>query len=237
MNGLQAAKSDLIELAAGLNEPATEILICPPTTAISTLSKVTEDTPITLGAQDCHTDEKGAHTGDISAEMLADAGAAYVIVGHSERRADHGETDAVVRAKTLAVWRAGLTAIICVGESEAAHHANKTLDIIGAQLAASLPDRASGENLVVAYEPIWAIGTGLVPTLDDIGAVHDFIRQRLTLRFGADTAEAIRLLYGGSMNPGNAADIIAVENVDGGLVGGASLKARDFGQIIDALNG
>ncbi|MEL7089038.1 MAG: triose-phosphate isomerase, partial [Planctomycetota bacterium] len=183
-----------------------------------------------------HANASGAHTGDTSAQMLADAGATYVIVGHSERRADHGETDSDVAAKAQAAWAAGLTAIICIGETEAQYRAGETLDVIGDQLSGSVPEGATGANTVIAYEPVWAIGTGLVPETAEIGTVHSAIRAQLSDRFGAEGAE-MSLLYGGSVKPGNAAEIFAVDNVDGALVGGASLKASDFGPIAAALAG
>ena len=176
----------------------------------------------------------GAHTGDISAAMIADAGGTYVILGHSERRADHGESDALVRAKAVAAHSAGLIRVICVGETLAEREAGRTLEIVGGQLQGSVPDGATAGDTVIAYEPVWAIGTGKVPTLEEIGAVHDDIRARLAARFGAEAA-GIRILYGGSVKPSNAAEIFAVPNVDGALVGGASLKAPDFGGIIAAL--
>ncbi len=237
MNGLRPALAEVAQLAKDHPDAATEVLICPPATLIHEMATACRETAITVGAQDCHQGENGAHTGDLSAAMLADAGAIYVILGHSERRQSYGESDDLVRHKAAAAWAAGLKTIICVGESEDQRLASNTLDIIGGQLAGSIPDLATGENLVVAYEPIWAIGTGRVPTLEDIGEVHDFIRMRLERRFGSGVGRSVRLLYGGSMKPGNAADIIRVPNVDGGLVGGASLKAPDFGQIIAALNG
>ena len=178
--------------------------------------------------------ETGAHTGDVAAPMIVATGAQAVIVGHSERRADHHESDADVRAKAEAAWAAGLTAILCIGESEAQRMGPDTLTIIADQLHASTPDGATGDRLVIAYEPIWAIGTGRVPTLDQIVETHDMLRAALTKRFG-DEGDAIRLLYGGSVKPGNAAEIFTAENVDGALVGGASLKAADFQPIIDAL--
>ena len=181
--------------------------------------------------------EKGAHTGDVSAAMLADAGATYVITGHSERRTDHGETDADVAAKTEAAWDAGLTSIVCVGETLDEREAGATLDVVGRQLEGSIPNGASGPRLVVAYEPVWAIGTGKVPTLDQITEVHDFIRETLDERFGEGVGQTVRILYGGSVKPSNAAEIFAIANVDGALVGGASLKASDFNGIIDALEG
>jgi triosephosphate isomerase len=189
---------------------------------------------VAIGGQDCHAAPGGAHTGDIAAEMLADAGASHVITGHSERRADHGESDDQVRAKAEAAWRAGLTAIVCVGETEAERDAGRALEIVGGQLAGSIPDGATAGNLVVAYEPVWAIGTGRTASLDDIAEVHDFLRARLVARFGPAIGEAVRLLYGGSVKPGNAGELFAVSNVDGGLVGGASLKAADFSAIVAA---
>ncbi|NOX41861.1 MAG: triose-phosphate isomerase [Alphaproteobacteria bacterium] len=233
MNGLLASLTEIKTLAS-LPQTDCEVLICPPVTLIHAMAEICQDTAVLIGAQDCHAAECGAHTGDISAQMLHEAGAKYVILGHSERRGDHGESDELIRQKTLAAWSADLTAIVCVGESEQQRLEGTTLDIIGAQLAASIPDGATAENLVVAYEPIWAIGTGRVPTLGDIAQVHDFMRKTLSNRFG-DIAANVRLLYGGSMNPGNVAEISGVSNVDGGLVGGASLKAQDFAKIISAL--
>jgi triosephosphate isomerase len=190
-------------------------------------------TVLKLGGQDCHTAVSGAHTGDISAAMLKEAGAAYVILGHSERRADHGESDALVKAKAGAAQAAGLVPVVCVGETEAERDAGSTLAVIGAQLDGSLPE--AGE-VVVAYEPVWAIGTGRTPTLEQIAEVHAFLRARLAARIGANTAAGVRLLYGGSVKPSNAAEIFAVADVDGALVGGASLKAADFGAIVAALS-
>jgi triosephosphate isomerase len=180
-----------------------------------------------VGAQDCHPKASGAHTGDLSAEMLADSGASAIIVGHSERRADHGENDALVRQKAEAAWRAGLVAIVCIGETQKQRDAGQTLDVCATQLAGSLPDGATSANLVVAYEPVWAIGTGLTPTAKDVEQVHAFIRGVLTVRFNAEGGR-IRILYGGSVKPSNAAELMAVANVNGALVGGASLKAADF---------
>jgi len=188
---------------------------------------------VMVGAQDCHASASGAHTGDIAAEMLAEAGAGHVILGHSERRADHGETDADVAAKATAAARAGLIPVICVGETLEERERGVTLEVVGGQLAGSVPDEL-GDGTVIAYEPVWAIGTGKVPTLDEIAEVHDFIRKALTDRFGA-AATDVPILYGGSVKPGNAAEIFAVSNVDGALVGGASLKAADFSGIIAAL--
>lgn len=234
MNGLTAALAEAEALAQAHPSPGCDVLLCPPATLVAGMAAKLSGTAVKVGGQDCHAEASGAHTGDIAAEMLADAGASAVIVGHSERRADHGETDADVNAKARAAWRAGLLAIVCVGETEAQRDAGETLDVIGTQLAGSVPDGATAESLVVAYEPVWAIGTGRTPTLEEIAEVHDFMRARLTERFGAGIADGVRLLYGGSVKPGNAAEIFAVSNVDGGLVGGASLKAADFGGIVAA---
>ncbi|MEP2532908.1 triose-phosphate isomerase [Shimia sp.] len=235
MNGTDTSLSELSALAAAPAPDKTDILICPPATLLSRAATLVNDSDVSVGGQDCHAQTTGAHTGDVSAEMLRDAGATSVILGHSERREDHNETDEDVRDKTRAAWDANLIAIVCLGESLSQREADNTLDIIGGQLAGSIPDSATGENLVVAYEPIWAIGTGLVPTLSQIGEVHDFIRARLEKRFGAGVGRSVRLLYGGSVKPSNAAEIFGVPNVDGALVGGASLKAADFRGIIDAL--
>ncbi|HVL21743.1 MAG TPA: triose-phosphate isomerase [Amaricoccus sp.] len=230
MNGLAASAAMLDELAAAHPAPACDILICPPATLVARLA----GGPVPIGGQDCHWAPSGAHTGDIAAEMLADAGATAVILGHSERRADHGETNVTVAKKVHAAWRAGLLAIVCVGEIEAERDANATLDVVGRQLAASVPDGATVANLAIAYEPVWAIGTGRTPTLAEIAQVHDFLRAALSDRFGAEIGAGIRLLYGGSVKPGNAAEIFTVANVDGALVGGASLTATDFGGIVAA---
>lgn len=236
MNGLQ---EDGAALARGVSDNAwdkpCDILVCPPTILIMTVAGEVEDTPVALGGQDCHMAEKGAHTGDISAAMLADAGCSYVILGHSERRADHGEGDAIVRAKAEAAWAAGLIAIICVGETEAEREAGKTLDVIATQLAGSIPDGATSGNTVIAYEPIWAIGTGKTATPEDAQAVHAHIRADLSKRFKKAMAQGTRILYGGSMKPGNAAELLAQKDIDGGLIGGAALKAEDFLAIIDAV--
>ncbi len=233
MNGLAAELSEVEALAASHDGSEIDILLCPPATLLERMSRVCGS--LATGGQDCASYEHGAHTGDISAAMLMDAGARYVILGHSERRADHGETDTMVREKARAAIQAGLVAVICVGESLEQRESANTLDIIGGQLAGSIPDLVNGENLVVAYEPIWAIGTGKIPTLEQIGEVHDFIRARLERRFGAGVGRSVRVLYGGSVKPTNAAEIFAVANVDGALVGGASLKAADFSPIITAL--
>lgn len=232
MNGNRAALAEIAALQSAIGTATCDVLICPPATLISAMAQ--QAGGIMIGAQDCHTAEKGAHTGDISAEILADAGARAVILGHSERRADHGESSALVAAKTHAAWRAGLLAVVCVGETEAERLTGQALAVVGAQLAASLPNGVSATNTVVAYEPVWAIGTGRVPTIADITEMHDFMRAELTSRFGAATASMTRLLYGGSVKASNAADIFAVQNVDGALVGGASLKAADFAPIVAA---
>ena len=234
MNGTTAALAEVSALLAAHPAPACEMLLCPPATLIAQMAAAARGSVLRVGGQDCHAKAAGAHTGDISAPMLVDAGASHVILGHSERRADHFESDAMVRAKAEAALTAGLVAVICVGESEAQHDAGQTLAVIGAQLAGSVPDGASAANLVIAYEPIWAIGSGRTPTLAEIEQVHGAIRARLTARFGT-AATGIRLLYGGSVKPSNAAEIFAVPEVNGALVGGASLKAADFGAIVAAL--
>lgn len=231
MNGTRA---DLAQIGAllALPESGCEVLICPPATLIAAMAETAGR--IAVGGQDCHAGSPGAHTGDIAAAQLKDAGASHVILGHSERRADHGETDAAVAAKAVAAHQAGLVSVICVGETEAQRDAGQALDVIGGQIAASVPDCATAANTVVAYEPVWAIGTGRTPTTDQIAEVHALLRERLGARF-ADGA-MMRLLYGGSVKASNAAEIFAVANVDGALVGGASLKASDFGPIITALD-
>ena len=230
MNGTPAMLAEVDALDTGTG---CEVLLCPPATLLAQMNDRAKGR-IAIGGQDCHPLAGGAHTGDIAAAMLKDAGATYVILGHSERRADHGETDTKIAAKTRAAWTAGLTAILCIGETLAERETGQTLDVIGTQLAGALPDGATAATLVIAYEPVWAIGTGRVPTLEQIGEVHDFIRAALETRFGAEGA-AMRVLYGGSVKPSNAAKIFAVANVDGALVGGASLKAADFNGIIGAL--
>jgi triosephosphate isomerase len=230
MNGLKASSAEFEAMLAGAPGVAAkaDLLVCPPATLIAAFAeKARGSKTIAIGAQDCHPKASGAHTGDLSAEMLADAGASAIIVGHSERRADHGESDALVRQKTEAVWRAGLTAIVCVGETRQQRDAGQALDICRGQLDLSLPDQARADNLVVAYEPVWAIGTGLTPTVEDVQQIHKFIRDFLIARFNAEGART-RILYGGSVKPSNAAELMAVENVNGALVGGASLKAADF---------
>ena len=235
MNGTAASLAEIAALDAATKGAACEILICPPATLIAQMAWKARDTAIRVGGQDCHAKASGAHTGDIAAAMLKDAGASHVILGHSERRADHGETDADIRAKAEAAGAAGLVRIICVGETEAERDAGRTLDVIGAQLAGSVPEGATAADTVIAYEPVWAIGTGRTPTLEQIAEVHDFLRERLSARFAGE-GRAMRLLYGGSVKPANAAEIFATADVDGALVGGASLKAADFAQIVTALS-
>ena len=230
MNGLRASSAEFEAMLAGAPGVAAkaDLLVCPPATLIAAFAeKARGSNTIAIGAQDCHPRASGAHTGDLSAEMLADAGASAIIVGHSERRADHGESDALVRQKTEAVWRAGLTAIVCIGETQHQRDAGQALDVCRGQLDLSLPDQARADNLVVAYEPVWAIGTGLTPTVGDVQQIHKFIRDFLIARFNGEGART-RILYGGSVKPSNAAELMAVENVNGALVGGASLKAADF---------
>jgi triosephosphate isomerase len=236
MNGLRASMDELDAMIAGAENAGCDVLVCPPATLVAKFAwraGTGKQGRVAIGGQDCHPAASGAHTGDVSAEMLADAGASHVIVGHSERRADHGEDDALVRAKAEAARRAGLVAIVCVGETEAERDAGRALEVVGGQLAGSVPEGATPENTVVAYEPVWAIGTGRTPSGGDIAEMHGHMRHLLADRFG-QAAEGIRLLYGGSVKPGNAAEIFAVANVDGALVGGASLKAADFLGIVAA---
>lgn len=235
MNGSAASLAEIDALAAAVKGATCEVLVCPPATLIAQMAWKAKGSNVMVGGQDCHAKVSGAHTGDVAAAMLADAGANHVILGHSERRADHGETDALVRAKAETAGAAGLVRIICVGETEADRDAGKTLDVIGSQLDGSVPDAATAADTVIAYEPVWAIGTGRTPTLEQIAEVHDFLRDRLTRRFGTD-AKGMRLLYGGSVKPSNAGLIFATSNVDGALVGGASLKAADFSGIVAALS-
>jgi len=232
MNGTGDSLKELDALARGDLPQGVEVLICPPAPLISRAAEIAGG--IRIGGQDCHAEASGAHTGDISAAMLKDAGASYVILGHSERRSEHGESDEVVRAKTEAAYAADLVAVVCVGETLEDREAGSTLQVVCMQLAGSLPDSVTADNTVVAYEPVWAIGTGKVPTLEQIAEVHAALRDALTQRYG-DAGDNIPLLYGGSVKPANAADIFGTANVDGALVGGASLKSADFGPIIAAL--
>ncbi|QQA41192.1 triose-phosphate isomerase [Pelagovum pacificum] len=234
MNGSLAAMAEVRALCEAHPAPTVDILLCPPATLIWPMASMRHDHPLAVGAQDCHAEAKGAHTGDISAAMLKEAGATAVIVGHSERRADHGETSQTVAAKGSAAIANGLLAVVCVGETLEEREAGHTLDVVGTQLADSLPEGANADTLVIAYEPVWAIGTGKVPTLEQIGEVHGYLRAQLADHLPGD-ADGIRLLYGGSVKGSNAAEIFAVADVDGALVGGASLTAEDFSPIVSAL--
>jgi triosephosphate isomerase len=236
MNGTAASLNELRAIGHGFMtglDAETDALICPPATLIARAVDVLKTTPVKVGGQDCHAKESGAHTGDISAEMLKDAGASHVLVGHSERRTDHGETDSVVRAKAEAAWRAGIVAVICIGETRTEREAGSTLDVLSRQIAGSVPPTATAHNTVIAYEPVWAIGTGLTPTAADVAEAHAHIRAQLARPLGAEAAR-VRILYGGSVKPSNAVELLGVANVDGALVGGASLKAADFLAIAEA---
>ncbi|WP_137134681.1 triose-phosphate isomerase [Rhizobium sp. FKY42] len=236
MNGTRDSLDQIKAISAGVSGPLAEkvdALICPPATLLYVSTALCTDSPLMIGAQDCHQNKSGAHTGDISAEMIADCFGTHVIVGHSERRVDHAETDHLVRIKAEAAYAADLTAIICIGETADERKAGQTLEILKRQLAGSVPDDANAENTVIAYEPVWAIGTGLTPTVDDVEKAHAFMRDELKSRFGAEGAK-FRILYGGSVKPSNAAELMAISNVDGALVGGASLKATDFLAIYGA---
>jgi triosephosphate isomerase len=228
MNGLRGSIAELESIVAGAKKLANraDILVCPPATLLASFATAVQGSIVGLAGQDCHSEPSGAHTGDISAEMLRDAGASAVILGHTERRMDYQESDAQVRAKTAAAWRAGLLPIVCIGETKEERDAGATLSRIERQIEESLLPDLKGE-LVIAYEPVWAIGTGLTPTPADVAEVHALIRARLADRYGG-TAESIRILYGGSVKPGNAKELMQVEHVDGALVGGASLKADEF---------
>ncbi len=236
MNGLQSDGLALAKAVAGdVGKPgavACELLVCPPATLVMTVAQTLTGSAVATGGQDCHAKVSGAHTGDISAAMLRDAGATYAIVGHSERRTDHAETDAQVQAKAQAAQAAGLTAIVCIGETEAQYVAGETLAVLARQIAGSVPEGAKAANTVVAYEPVWAIGTGRTPTNDEIAAAHAHIRAELAKR--SNEAASLRLLYGGSVKPSNAAEILRLADVDGALVGGASLNAADFAAIARA---
>ena len=219
----------LVDLCGNQGDPGSDLLICPPAIMLHTVAAAVKGSSVALGAQDCHPDDFGAHTGDINAAMIADAGCSHVIVGHSERRSDHSETDQLVRTKAGAAQGQGMIAIICVGETLEQRDAGETLAVVSQQIAGSVPDGATAANTVIAYEPVWAIGTGRTPTIEQVGEVHDHMRSILTGKI--DNAGSVRLLYGGSMNPGNARELLAVDNVNGGLIGGASLKADDFWNI------
>jgi len=236
MNGLRADAMALARaVAAGVKQAGwtdREVLVCPPATLVSAIAEATRGTGLLVGGQDCHARASGAHTGEVSAEMLHDAGASHVIVGHSERRTDCGETDAIVRAKAEAAWRAGLLPIVCIGETLAEREAGKTLAVLETQLEGSVPAGATAATLVVAYEPVWAIGTGKTPTTPEVSAAHAHIRKVLG-RLVSDAA-GVRLLYGGSVKGSNAVELLAAGDVDGALVGGASLKADEFLAIAKA---
>jgi len=237
MNGLKADAEVLArqlgERYAALSDPAFDMLLCPPFTLIDYTAGLVSGTGVQVGGQDCHRNEKGAHTGDTSAWMLRDVGCSYVIVGHSERRSDHGETDGVVKDKAQAAQSAGLTAIICIGETEDERDRGETLQIVSSQLKGSLPSGATPANTVIAYEPVWAIGTGRTPTPDDVAEVHAEIRKVAGQLMGGGQ-EALRILYGGSVKPGNAMEFLGLTDVDGALVGGASLKVEDFWAIAES---
>lgn len=239
MNGTSASLDELRAIGAGFTEASAgqaDGLICVPATLLARAADVLAGSPVAAGGQDCHAKESGAHTGDISAPMLKDCGASHVIVGHSERRADHGESDADVAAKAAAAWAAGLVAVICVGETRDEREAGETLGVLSRQIKGSVPKDATAANTVIAYEPVWAIGTGLTPTVPDVAEAHAHLRGELSALLG-DEAQAMRILYGGSMKPDNAGELLAVANVDGGLIGGASLKAQDFLAIARAAQG
>jgi triosephosphate isomerase len=235
MNGLRASLAEIraLKRSIGNTRPTIDILICPPATLIAEAAKTVEDAPIDIGAQDCHAEIAGAFTGDISAEMLRDAGAMAVILGHSERRQYHGETDAMVAAKVAAAHRAGLMAILCIGESEQQRGRGQAKTVVKRQLTGSTNANVKPAELVIAYEPVWAIGTGRTAGPQDIAEMHEFIRAQLHERFGEEGA-AIRILYGGSVKPDNAAEILSLAGVNGALVGGASLKAADFLSILQS---
>jgi triosephosphate isomerase len=236
MNGLKSSIAELEKViaAASAYTGKVDLMVCPPAPLVALFAESAKGSPVTIGAQDCHAEVSGAFTGDVAAEMYKDAGAVAIIVGHSERRTYHKETDAEVRAKALAAWRAGLIAIVCVGETKDERVGGKTLEVVGRQVVGSLPDGTTPENLVIAYEPVWAIGTGLTPTTADVAEAHGFIRSQVAKRFGQAVADGLRIQYGGSVKPSNAKELMHVSDVDGALVGGASLKATDFLGIADA---
>jgi triosephosphate isomerase len=236
MNGTGASLTELSSIGHGFMgglDAETEALVCPPATLLPRAAALLSGTPVRVGGQDCHAEKSGAHTGDIAAEMLKDAGASHVIVGHSERRTDHGEMDAAVRGKAEAAWRAGIVAIVCIGETGAERRAGATLDILSRQLEGSVPPAAVSSNTIIAYEPVWAIGTGLTPTAADVAEAHAHIRSELGKKLGQHAAR-MRILYGGSVKPANAEELLGVANVDGALIGGASLKAAEFLAIAEA---
>jgi triosephosphate isomerase (TIM) len=234
MNGLNASIAEFKAMVSEADSLAAkaDLLICPPFTLIQSFAALGGG--VKLGGQDCHVNESGAHTGDISAQMLADLGAKFVIVGHSERRSDHKETNETVQAKAKAAWKAGLIAIICVGETDSERVAGQTLAVVEAQLAGSVCEGATAANTVIAYEPVWAIGTGKTPTVDDVATVHAHMRAHVEKRFAEQGAD-MRLLYGGSVKPTNAQELLKIAHVNGALIGGASLKAADFVAIANAV--
>lgn len=231
----KALAGGLADKLKGTGNANFEMLVCPPSILIPVVADVIAGSPMQLGGQDCHMNEKGAHTGDTAAAQLKDAGCGYAIVGHSERRTDHAETDDVVKAKAAAAQANGLVAVVCIGETEAQRDAGQTLDVNGSQIAGSVPDGSTAANTVIAYEPVWAIGTGRTPTSAEVQDVHAFIRGELAKKIGADEAAKTRILYGGSMNPKNAKELLALDDVDGGLIGGASLKVEDFWAVAESV--
>jgi triosephosphate isomerase len=237
MNGLRASLALVEELKAAPPAGRVELLVCPPATLIHAVAQALAGSPIAVGGQDSHAERSGAFTGNVSAEMLADLGATYVILGHSERRSYHRESDEEVRRKAVAAREAGLVAIVCVGETREEREAGRALEVVSGQVRNSVPEGASAENLVVAYEPVWAIGTGLTPTTADVAEMHGRIRSELAAMIGPDQAARTRILYGGSVKPSNAAELLTVSDVDGALVGGASLVAKDFLAIAEARSG
>lgn len=234
MNGVGKSLNEVAELAANEIKPGVKVLICPPATLIWRMADALGESGIEVGGQNCHAKPSGAYTGEVSAQMLSDAGATHVILGHSERRQYNGESDSSVREKVTAAWSANLVTIVCIGETEEQRIKGETLAVVESQMARSIPDGADSKNLVVAYEPVWAIGTGRTPTLAEIADVHGFIRNYCMSRFGRTEGNCIKLLYGGSMKPSNSREILGIENVDGGLIGGASLKASDLLAIISS---
>jgi triosephosphate isomerase len=235
MNGMNDDGINLANAVADklktAGDTSFDMLVCPPYTLIGAVAGAASGSPLSVGGQDCHNEEKGAHTGDVSAAMLKDLGCSFVIVGHSERRTEYNETDVLVRSKAEVANSVGLNAVICIGETEAERDAENTLNVVKAQIEGSVPDNATATNTVVAYEPVWAIGTGRTPTNEEVQEVHAVIRSQLALKLGQNTAEGIRLLYGGSMNAENAKQLLVLPDVDGGLIGGASLKVDDFWSI------
>ena len=240
MNGLLQDGVDLAKGVASevknLGKTDLEFLVCPPFTLLTSVKKALRGTKVALGAQDCHFNEKGAHTGDTSPKMLTDVGCQYVILGHSERRADHNESNELVEKKTIAAHKAGLKAIVCIGETESERDAGKTIDVCTKQILGSVPADADAKNTVIAYEPVWAIGTGKTPTSKDVQEVHEAIRKVLAKKLGKATANKMRILYGGSVKPSNAKEFLSLADVDGALIGGASLKVEDFLGIAKAIN-